>query len=86
VGDLREERMWFEPPCRPRKLPYVKVFDETHGGSLAFMEGEEFKPLRAGGDLGRKECGLSPRVGPENCPMRKSEHMGLLCAYGGIGI
>ena len=39
-------RVWFEsPPCRPRKLPYAKVFDRIHGGSFAFIERGELKPL-----------------------------------------
>ena len=53
-GDLGG-RVWFESPlCRPRKLPYAKVFDETHGGSFVFIEEEGFKPLRPVGDLGEK--------------------------------
>ena len=68
-----------EPPCIPQKLPYAKVFDETHGGSFAFIMREgNLKRSERGGDLREEECGLSPRVGPENCPTRKflTEHMG----------
>ena len=45
---LWEERG--EPPCIPQKLPYVKVFDETHGGSLAFV--------MRGRNLNRSEWGI----------------------------
>ena len=66
-----------EPPCIPQKLPYAKVFVRTHGGSFVLME-EEFKPIRAVGDLGKRVWFKSPRVGLENCPTRKflTKHMG----------
>ncbi len=42
-GDPRGKNVFFEPPCIPQKLPYVKV--RTHGGSSAFNRKWEFKPL-----------------------------------------
>ena len=54
------------------KTALRESFDETHGGSFAYiMRAGNLNRSERGGDLGGEECGGRPRVFRKNCPTRK---------------
>ena len=51
------------------KTALRESFDETHGGSLAFvMRGRNLNRSERGGALEGEECECRPRVFRKNCP------------------
>ena len=68
-GDLEGEECEYRPPVYSVKTALRESFDETHGGSFAFvMRGRNLNRSDRGLP-GGEECGLTPRVFRKNCPM-----------------